>query len=402
MTPPAVRATRTSTDVRTPTAGGSPSGVLARAVAADARTELHAILADIRRWVDLDSPSAHGAQLDDLARDIAATAEAAGFAAELVDSPAGCHLHARLCGAGAVRVALLCHHDTVFPLGTAADRPFTLDGERLRGPGVADMKGGIAVALHAARLLARRSSAFAVIELMSVPDEEIRVVPPLTLDRIAGFDAVLCMECGRAAGAVVSERKGGLWARLEAEGIAAHAGVAPDDGRNAVLALCREALRIAELDRAREGLTVQISRLHGGDVVNSVPASATLDVDARAWTQRDLDWVADRIVAAGTHSGIEVAIGALDVVPPMPRATARPLVETAHLVGAELGIDIADTTTGGVSDACWTAAAGLPTLDGLGPVGGRDHSPDEYVETESLSSRCGLIAGLIHMLDRAE
>jgi glutamate carboxypeptidase len=377
-----------------------PAVALSRAVAADARAELRAIVADIARWVDADSPSAHRAQLDALARDIAATCGACGFSIELVESPAGSYLHAQLRGNGAARVALLCHHDTVFPLGTAPARSFSIDGELLRGPGVADMKGGIAVAVHAARLLARRSTAFALIELVSVPDEEVRVVAPLTLDRLAGFDAVLCMECGRPGGAVVSERKGGLWARLEAHGVAAHAGAAPADGRNAVLALCREALRIAELDQARDGLTVQISRLHGGDAVNSVPASATLDVDARAPSERDLRWVADRIAATGEHLGVDVAVTALDVVPPMPRMTASHLVDIARAIGADMGTDIAETATGSVSDGCWTAAAGLPTLDGLGPVGGRDHSPDEYVETDSLAARCGLVAGLIDALDR--
>src|SRR5262249_40475074 len=155
---------------------------------------------------------------------------------------------AGLRGPGRARVALLCHHDTVYPLGTAASRPFRRDGERCYGPGVADMKGGIAVALHAARALASGPRPFAVVEVVTGPDEESRPGPPTTIDRLASFDAVLCLECGRPGGEVVSARKGAVWLRLHAEGLAAHAGEAPRAGRNVALALAREALRLAELD----------------------------------------------------------------------------------------------------------------------------------------------------------
>ena len=148
-----------------------------------AAAELDLLIADIARWVARDSPSGALAELDVLAAEIADTLIGYGLSAELVPSPAGLHVHAVLEGPGRARVALLCHHDTVFPLGTAARRPMRREGERLLGPGVADMKGGLAVAAHAARLLAGGDRPFARLELVSAPDEEIRSEPIATQQR---------------------------------------------------------------------------------------------------------------------------------------------------------------------------------------------------------------------------
>jgi glutamate carboxypeptidase len=189
-------------------AGSGVSGAIATAlrVRDGAAADLDLLLDDIARWVARDSPSGALAELDALAHEIAGTLSGYGLGCELVPTPAGHHVHAALEGPGRARVALLCHHDTVFPLGTVARRPLRREDDRLIGPGVADMKGGLAVAVHAARLLAAGDRPFARLELVSAPDEETRSEPIATQDRLAGFDAVLCMECGRPGGAVVSAR----------------------------------------------------------------------------------------------------------------------------------------------------------------------------------------------------
>jgi glutamate carboxypeptidase len=363
--------------------------------------ELDAILADVARWVACDSPSGAIAELDALAGDIAETLTGYGLASELVASPAGLHVHGVLEGAGRARVALLCHHDTVFPLGTVARRPLRREGDRLLGPGTADMKAGIAVAAHAARRLAEGERPFARLELVSVPDEEIRSQPIATQARLAGFDAVLCMECGRPGGAVVAARKGGRWLDVVARGRSAHAGSEPEHGRNAVLALARELPRIAALDRAREGLTLHIARMHGGDVLNSVPGEARATIDMRGWHEADLDWAEAELLRCDPHRGVTFRCGEERLVtPPLERTAAvAALAGQAAAIGAALGSPVPETSTGGVSDGCWTAGAGLPTLDGLGPVGALDHSPDEYIEIGSLAPRCGLIAGLVAAVD---
>lgn len=386
----------TSPHTRPPEPALIAAGPVASQVAAAAETRLPSILDDLRRWVGRDSPSGDHEALDGLAGELATAALAMALEPKLIPSAAGAHLHARRVGTGTARVALLCHHDTVFPRGTAAARPYRADGDLVRGPGVADMKGGLAVALHVAGLLTEAGDPFGVLEVVSVPDEEPRASPPATLDRLAGFDAVLCLECGRPDGAVVSTRKGGRWPRLLARGRAAHAGVAPEMGRNAVLALSSEALRIATLDGAREGLTVHVTRLHGGEVVNAIPGEATLDVDVRGVRTDDLEWAMERIAAVSPHAGVVIRVEAVGGTPPLERdRKVGLLAEAAGRLGAELGTQVGETTTGGVSDACWSSGAGLPTLDGLGPVGGDDHGPDEWIDPGSIPVRCGIVAGLV-------
>jgi glutamate carboxypeptidase len=369
-------------------------------VRAEVDAELDLLLADLATWVDVDTPGAEIETLDGMARLLANVCERYGLEPELVASPAGLYLHAGLRGSGRARVALLCHHDTVFPLGTAASRPFRSDGERCYGPGVADMKGGIAVAVHAARTLAGGPRPFGLVEVVSVPDEESRPGPPATLDRLTACDAVLCLECGRPGGEIVSARKGAAWLRVRAEGRAAHAGEAPRSGRNVAVALAHEALRVAGLDANRAGLTVQITELEAGEGLNTVPSRGFLSADVRAATQADLDEVTATIRDLPTYDGIVLRYEDLGGPPPFERTPpVGRLAEAAVALGAALGHDFGEAVAGGVSDGSWTASHGIPTLDGLGPVGGDDHSPDEYVETASFATRCGVVAGLVTAID---
>ncbi len=373
----------------------------ARRVSRAVDSDLELLLGDLAAWVNVDTPGGDVESLDRLAATMATTLQDYGMHVELVPVPdRALYLHAALEGAGRARIALLCHHDTVFPSGTAARWPFSRDGDRCHGPGVADMKGGVAVAAHAARLLALGPRPFGRIELVSACDEETRPSAPLTMDRLQGFDAVLCMECGRVDGSIVSARKGGRWFRLHARGRPAHAGVDPDSGRNAVLPLCHEAIRLSELHHAREGLTFVVTELMTPEGVNTVPGEAFLTGDLRGPTSAVLDWAVDQVRAYGSHPGIELTWEDLGGPPPLertPRVAA--LARAAIVLGRELGHDFGETSTGGVSDGSWTAWSGIPTLDGLGPVGGHDHTPDEYVETSSFASRAGVVAGLVAAIE---
>lgn len=373
----------------------------ARRVAAGVDAELGLLLADLEAWVNVDTPSGAVEALDRLAATIAHTLEGYGLHAELVPVPdRALYLHASLEGAGTARVALLCHHDTVFPAGTAATWPFSRSDDRCHGPGVADMKGGIAVAAHAARLLAAGSRPFGRLELVSASDEETRPAAPLTLDRLADYDAVLCMECGRVDGSIVSARKGGRWFRLHARGRPAHAGVDPDAGRNAVIPLCHEAIRLNELHHARDGLTFVVTELITPEGVNTVPSRAFLTGDLRGPTADDLDWAVEQVRAYGSHPGIELTWEDLGGPPPLERTSAvATLAGAAIELGRSLRHTFGETGTGGVSDGSWTAWSGIPTLDGLGPVGGHDHTPEEYVETASFATRAGVVAGLVAAVD---
>ena len=375
---------------------GEPVASFAVGAQAAARADLALMLDDLSRWVGMDSPSGDLDGLDAVARDIARAAERAGARIRLDATAAGPYLAARLAGTGRARVILLCHHDTVYPRGTARARPVALDGDVARGPGVADMKGGIAVAVHALRILAADPRRFAEVTLLSVPDEESRTVAFDGVGATADADAVLCLECGRPGNGIVTERKGGNWLTIDATGRSAHAGVAPETGRSALLAACREALRVAALDGARDGLAVNVTMLRAGEVISAIAERASMEIDMRAWHPDDLDWGLDAVAAFEAHDGVTLSMATSLRLPPLERthAVAR-LAAAALQLGEALRTPIAEVATGGVSDVCWAAAAGATALDGLGPIGGDDHSPAEWIDVPSLADRCGLVAGLV-------
>ncbi|MEP6642050.1 MAG: M20/M25/M40 family metallo-hydrolase [Gaiellales bacterium] len=382
---------------------GDPAG-LAQTVRREAIDGLPLALADLEGWVSIDSPSDDRPALDALAAAMARRIESYGATVDLVRTDMGLYLHGTLEGAGRARVALLGHHDTVFPSGTAMERPFRIEGDLARGPGVADMKGGLAVAGQVVRLLgAHHRESYGHIELVSVPDEELREGPFRTLDRLGGFDAVLCMECGRPGNGVVTARKGGQWLSIAADGLAAHAGVAAGRGRSALLAACHEVLRAAELDGSRDGLSVNPTLLSAGEVLNSVPSHAAVRIDVRGWRADDLDWAVAEVGRFGYHPGIRLRLDPGVRMPPLERsAGVEVLFDAAAEIGHALGTPIVGVATGGVSDASWTAEMGIPTLDGLGPIGEDDHSPAERIVISSIAERVALVAGVIATVETAK
>jgi glutamate carboxypeptidase len=332
---------------------------------------------------------------------LAGWAVASGCETEIVAYPSGGHLICRLQGNGAGRIVLLGHHDTVFAAGTAAERPMNVSDGVAHGPGVADMKGGLLVALAAMEALANGPRPFASVELHSVPDEEVRVVPFATMDRVRGSDAVLVLECGRENGDFVRGRKTGAWLRLAVEGRSAHAGTEPGLGRSAVIGLCHEVLRLSAVDGARPGLTVIAGTIAGGTIANVVPQHAETIIDVRAPTRSDFDWASAEIGRTGDYDGLTVSVenqGTWPGIEPTPASDL--LLTTAVGLGRTCGLDIGGQISGGMSDGCWTAAEGVPTLDGLGPVGGLDHSPSEYMLLDSVPPRCGIVAGLCTAVGR--
>jgi len=346
----------------------------------------------LRQLCAIDSPTGHAAGLDACATLLAHWADSPVISVELVPSPVGLHLVARAGTPGGRRVLLLGHHDTVYPQGTAAARPLRIDGERALGPGVADMKGGVLVGLAALEQLAR-SGTSAQVELHSVPDEEGRNVAPFTLDAMRGAAASLCLECGRESGAIVTSRKAGCWVTITAHGVPAHAGTSPDDGRSALRALALELLRIeSELHCARPGMTAVATQLHAGEVKNTVPAEAWGTIDLRALDDAGLDFALGRIRAVGRHEGITFAFSDDRGFPPMLRAPA--LADRALEALATTGQVVLEEAAGGVSDGSWTSHVGVPTVDGLGPVGGEDHTEREWIELGSVGPRVDAIVEL--------
>jgi len=304
------------------------------------------------------------------------------------------------------RLLLIGHMDTVFDPGTAAERPFRREGDRALGPGVTDMKGGLLAGLHALAAL-QASGIRPAVTYVCNPDEEIG--SPFSgphIRRLAGeHDAGLVLECARANGDIVSARKGIADYNVEITGRAAHAGVEPEKGRSAVVEAAHQVLALTALNGRWQSVTVNVGVIEGGTRPNVVAARCGLKVDLRAASVAEFDAAAselERLVSTRTVEGTQAELNRVASHQPMERspATAR-LVGLAQEIAGELGFSVNDAATGGASDANTCAAAGLPVLDGLGPVGGDDHSPDEWLDVTSIVPRTALLAGLISRIGEA-
>ncbi len=297
-------------------------------------------------------------------------------------------------------VLLIGHMDTVFDPGTAAARPFRLDGGRALGPGVTDMKAGLLAGLHALGML-REAGSRPPITFVANPDEEIGspFSTPIIRRLAPEHDAVLVLECARANGDIVSARKGIADYELTLTGRAAHAGVEPEKGRSAILEAAHQVLALHALNGRWPTVTVNAGVVRGGTRPNVVAEQCELQVDLRAATAGAFDAAAaevERLAQHPTVEGVTVALRRIASHPPMEKtAASAELVARAAEIAAALGFELRDAATGGASDANTTAALGIPTIDGLGPVGGDDHSVDEWLDTASIVPRTTLLAALI-------
>lgn len=296
-------------------------------------------------------------------------------------------LLARIAGTGARRILLLGHLDTV--VAHAEHQALRRDGNRLRGSGSADMKGGVALALAAARQLASDVSSFAELSVLLVCDEEWRTAPLAHVARFSGYDACLCFEAGERTAAgddgVIVRRKGAGTLRVRATGRAAHSGSAPQNGRNALLALAHTAIEVARSAEpdGPDQLTVVPTVVRSGEAFNVVPSAGELVFDARssdtAAFKRVLAAVPEQVGGATLDARFERVWPAMDT----EAATAPVLARASEL----LGRDVIARHRGGASDASYFAAKIPLTIDGLGPLGGGAHTPGEFVFEDSFAAR---------------
>jgi glutamate carboxypeptidase len=373
---------------------------------------LPAYLADLERLVNIDcgsyTPDGVNRVADLVAERLAAmgahVARTGGGAAP-DGRPLGDLVIGRLDGTGP-RLLLIGHMDTVFEPGTAADRPFRIEGETARGPGVADMKGGLLAGLYALSALDLAGLRPAV-TFVANPDEEIGSPSSGAVIRAlaAEHDAALVLECARANGDLVSARKGIADLEIAISGRGAHAGVEPEKGRSAILAAARMVEALHGLNGRGPSVTCNVGTIAGGTRPNVVADRCRLQVDLRAATAAEFADAeqALRQIAATPHvpdTSAELRVTASH--PPMEKspATGR-LVDLAQVIAGALGFAVRDAATGGASDANTTASAGLPTLDGLGPIGGDDHGPGEWLDLASVVPRTSLLAGLMLRIDEA-
>lgn len=361
----------------------------------DFAAETGAMLELLRALVEAESPSEDVALTAACAELVADRgARALGMAPELVATGSRTQVRWRF---GRPRVLVLCHLDTVWPRGTIRRWPFQVADGRATGPGVFDMKIGLVQALFAVAALPDRDG----VELLVTTDEEIGSVDSreLLLADAADVDAVLVLEAS-LDGALKTERKGAGRYRLAVTGRSAHAGLEPGRGVNATVELARQVGTVAALADAGLGTTVTPTTARSGDVANQVPAWASLDVDVRASSMGELERV-DRAIQAlrATLPGALVRVeGGVDSGP-LPREASAELFTLATRTADALGIGpLRERPAGGTSDGNHTAGIGVPTLDGLGGVGGNAHAEGEWIDITAVPERTALVFHLLRIL----
>ena len=296
-----------------------------------------------------------------------------------------------------IDVMLIGHMDTVFPVGTAAARPMTHDNERAYGPGVSDMKSGLLSVVYALRDLDPTAIDALSICVCMNPDEEIGSLHSETWLKSVAVNAkhVLVAEAARADGSLVKARKGMARYRLSFHGKAAHAGNEPQNGRSAITEMAHWILAINTLTDFDSGTTLNAGVVSGGAGANIVPDFAEVVVDVRFWDNDEYAAV-DAQIRTLTETpfvdGVTITVEREAHKPSMvPSPQTEVLMAQVEAVGKELGIDITWQAVGGGSDANLTAVLGIPTLDGLGPIGAGFHSADEWLDLASIEPRIRLL-----------
>jgi glutamate carboxypeptidase len=360
-------------------------------------SDLPRLVGDLETLVRMESPSDDAARVVQVADWVCERLRERGVPAELRPCPPrGDALLASVAFRDGGTL-LLGHLDTVWPVGTLAEMPWRLDGGRAYGPGVFDMKAGVVVGMAVLTAMVRESRPHPV-SLLLVPDEEAGspVSRELTLGVARRHRRVLVLEPPQDGAAKVA-RKGCGTFRVRFTGRAAHAGLAPEKGASALAEMARFVLFLDGVVDAAKGTTVTASVARAGSATNVVPETAELAVDARAWTREETRRVTAAIRAYRPHDpGVTADVeGGFDRPPLEPTSASEALYETARRLAADLGLELGAARVGGGSDGNFTAAAGIPTLDGLGPRGDGAHARDEHVLVADLPLRAALLAALV-------
>jgi glutamate carboxypeptidase len=377
-----------------------------------------AMLALLRRLVEMESPSLDKAAVDRLGAYVARCWRQQGARVEIVrQRERGNQVRAELAlgqaaeakkvrPAGQPRprrdqILVLGHLDTVYPLGTLRKMPFRVRGNRAYGPGTMDMKAGIVIALFAVEALRKfRPNVARRVVFLSTGDEEIGSGSSRKLIEAEARKsaAVLVMEPANGlAGQLKTARKGVGEFEVHITGRAAHAGADIEKGRNAVVELAKQIGKMERFTEPARGITVNVGVISGGTRSNVVPAEAVARVDVRIARLADRERIERKFRALRpTAPDLQLEVkGGLNRPPLERTAGVAKLFRLAQQLGACMGLQLEEASVGGASDGNFTAALGIPTLDGLGGVGDNAHSPDEFVVMDSLPKRAALVAGLL-------
>jgi glutamate carboxypeptidase len=360
------------------------------------------ILADVETLVRIESPSRHAEGINRI-QDVTSGWFASLGAVTRHATEFGDILHARIAGESAERVVLLAHMDTVYPLGSWA-QAWRIDGEQAFGPGTYDMKAGTVQALWALRALRSLGHQPAhSVDLLLTPDEEIgsEAARPFIEELATGAHAVLVLEAPFMNGDLKIARKGVGDYRIEVHGRAAHQGLEPERGRNAIVSAAHFITQVIQLQDREKGTTLGPNVIHGGTVSNVVADRATLDVDLRVWQLPEAARVDAALRAIQPLEGTRYEIsGGLNRPPMEPSEGTMKLFERARRLANEIGFDVGMARVGGGSDGNFTSQL-APTIDGFGALGAHAHQKDlEYIHIPSLAPRTALLAAML--LDGSE
>lgn len=363
----------------------------------------------LERLVNIDSGSANTAGLEKVRGVVVEELQKLGGKIETFPATPhpGTNVVATFDGTGTRKILLMAHMDTVFADGVAKAKPFYIKDGRAYGPGVMDNKGGVVAGLYAIKILkAMNFKDYGRITFLLDTNEEVGSLDTTALIRRVAkeHDVTLNLEPGRPADGLVVWRKGGATATVEVKGRAAHAGVAPEAGRNAAMEVAHQILQLGKLGDAEKLTTINFTVLTANGATNVIPENASAKGDVRAVTreefdriERDLARVSQNKLIADTQVKTTLSRG----LPPMPRTPqSDALVKTAESIYAEIGKKLTIEGSGGAADASLAADVGVPTLDGFGIVGGGIHTPEEYAEVESVVPRFYLLTRMVMELSK--
>lgn len=353
----------------------------------------------LEQWVMLESPSSDQEAVNALGNLVARAFKGVGASVERLPQAAfGDHLRISW-GQGDRQLLLLGHMDTVWPMGEVQRRPFRMSQNKATGPGVFDMKGGLVIALYAVMAMQELGlkPAHRLVFLFN-SDEEVGSLSsrPLIEEEARRSEAALVLEPSRE-NALVTWRKGVGRFELEIQGEASHAGAAHERGVSAVQELAHQIIRLESMTDYERGTTVNVGVVEGGSKVNVRPASAWAAIDLRVLTAAEGRRMADAILSLQPVNPETTLIisGGINRPPWEASPASDALFERAKRIGATLGLDLWPAGTGGGSDGNFTAALGVPTLDGLGVVGEDAHALNEWADLTSLPRRAALLAELV-------
>lgn len=358
----------------------------------------------MKEIVEIESPTDNREAVNEVGAWVKEKIKSLGGEIEVVPSnhpDRGDHIVARFKGASSNEkpILLIAHLDTVWPIGTLEKMPFKIEGDKIYGPGVFDMKGGVIFALYAIKLIQDLGLRLnRPINILFNSDEEMNSQTSREIIDIEASkaEAVLVLE-GGIGEAVITERKGILYFKVTATGKSSHAGMDHQSGVNAIEEISRQVIDIQKKTNYDVGTTVSCGIIHGGTRTNVVPEKAVVEVDARVKTLDEADRLINEMKQLEPNlDGAKLDIYTLVKRPPLERNSGvKRIYEIARRCAEKQGYELKEASTGAISDGNLTASKGIPTLDGLGPIGAGAHASHEHIVKSKINERLILISQLL-------